>query len=134
MGLDITSKNDYFRFNWSGVRGFNEWNMKHNMPDWSPNWEGNNDGNKCSARNPEHLEQMQAWVDAFAEKFPDLARQGIGQALRYTQYDMLSLGEETKEGMDWTEEQKEKWEQRTGLAWYWFLKDKIKTKQAFYSC
>lgn len=134
MGLDITSQNDYFRFNWSGVRDFSVWNEKNGLPNPFPNWSGDNSGDLCNCNDPEDRKQVKEWLKAFEQAFPDLARRGVGESLRYMQFDVVELCGRYNKDENWSEEDKALWDSYTGLAWYWFLKDKLKTKAEFNYC
>lgn len=112
MGLDISQKADKssFRFNWTAVESFKDWNRKNNLPSPFPGWEGGNDGN------PLRKNAVRSWVKKIEEMYPEETSMNPGLAMREIAFSCANLDNEnySKEDRDW-----DKW---TAISWYFYLK------------
>lgn len=124
MGLDIYGKNDYFRFNWTGCREFEQWCVNKGLPTPFPNWGGQNDGDKIKLTKRSDRQKVKSFITAFEKMFPKETSMGIGETMREIQYVTWDSAQQDpfykKEYSDW-----KKWE---GVSWYHFLKNQYQIK------
>ena len=133
MGLDIIKKvkrkeTDYFRFNWTGARSFQEWNSKNKFPNPFYGWGGGNDGDKIDFSKPTHVKAVKDWIKAFEDKFPKDSKMGIGETMR----EIMFRVQDSNKSEPYHKKEYLEWDRNTALAWYWFLKDGIERKAKIY--
>lgn len=145
MGLDISTKKEYARFNWAGARGFMEWSERKLKMNPFPNWDGGNGTTVVFGREPQDEREIKGdpklaekWVGAFeryVKKIEDnILEMGQGQRIgevAYRTYDLCfyELKEKYKfadrdEMLGYRKELKE-WEYIQAVKWYFVLKDAI---------
>lgn len=79
MGLDISTRNDYMRFNWSGARSFRDWCEARKLPNPFGKWSGSN-GETMTY--PGNQADWKKYVDAFATMYPEMAEMGNAEAVQ----------------------------------------------------
>lgn len=154
MGLDISTKNDYARFNWSGARGFLAWNKEKIKIDPFPSWQGGNGEFVVFNREPENEREVrgdtrdaQKWIKAFEGYVGTLGdehllEQGRGRTLGEVIYRAYEIGvKDTCEKNKLKDYEKDflmskpeliEWEYLQAIKWYFVLKDGIENGSIFY--
>lgn len=122
MGLDITSKKDYIRFNWAGASGFASWCGDNGLNEPFMFWGGDNSGDEVNPQDDDHKQEIRAWVKKFEQVFPTWGVMGTGET-------MQNLIWNTPENDD-----EDEYYKLMAVAWYWFLKDKLRSKESFFYC
>lgn len=153
MGLDISTKNDYARFNWTSSAQFIKWSNEHLGMSPFPNWDGGNGSVVVFGREPEDerevkgdMAQVDKWIEAL-EKYAksiedDILEIGTAQLIGEIAYRTYQLGVkdtcEKNKLKDYAEdflrikENLIEWEYIGAIKWYFFLKSAKKGKYIFY--
>lgn len=124
MGLDITSKKDYMRFNWTGASGFESWCESNGLNEPFMFWGGDNSGDEVNPTDDDHKKEMRAWVKKFERVYPSWGTMGIGDTMQNLVWETGAL----------VGDHDDNYYKLMAVAWYWFLKDKLRTKESFFYC
>lgn len=145
MGLDISTKNDYSRFNWKGARSFMEWSDRKLKCNPFPNWDGGNGTTVVFHTEPQDLTEVKGneelidkWITAFKKYVgnvgdENLFEYGKGQLIGefgYRAYDLCyfemiekhNLKDEDSSLLGYKYELKE-WDYIQAWKWYFVMLD-----------
>ena len=111
MGLDIYTKRDYLRFNWSGARAFSRWCVDQGFQPPFGDWNGGNGEDVSYKTNHETWEKF---LEQFRLKYPDLAI-GPAEAVQWAFY-----------------ANEEDWELAMALAWSFIIAEALNNKEGIY--
>lgn len=138
MGLDITTQNDYARFNWAGAGAFQSWCEKHLHANPFVNWTGFN-GEEVILKD-EALKEAKLWQDQL-EKYAkrigdnDILHYHNSQLLGEIASRMYGLGQKEagiKPKTEWYKPSQIEWDYIQAIKWYKLLEDAINSDGKIY--